>query len=124
VGPAFATAGTDFLESCVGQTATVPEFQGHPGSDTAEAAILFLKTRKIQDRPNLANKEEWGTLPLPCFSWSKTAAMTKQCAPAHCPGESTSLGSATILYGFGSFAPSDVANPTGCNAGSPFGLQE
>jgi hypothetical protein len=42
---AGSTNGTDILESYVGQSVIVPEFQRHPGNDTLLAVILFLETR-------------------------------------------------------------------------------
>jgi hypothetical protein len=38
------TTGADFLESCVGWSAIVPEFQGHSGISTFRAAISFSET--------------------------------------------------------------------------------
>jgi RNA binding exosome subunit len=41
-----ANAGTDILELCVGQSAIVPEFQGHFGNDILIAVISFSETRR------------------------------------------------------------------------------
>jgi len=71
MGPPFVTVGNDVLELCVGQTATVPEFLGHPRSNTLISAISFLKTRNIQEGPNQSNKEDWGPRSQPCFSCQK-----------------------------------------------------
>lgn len=38
------TTGTDFLESCVGRSLIIPEFQGHSGIIAFIAAISFSET--------------------------------------------------------------------------------
>jgi len=43
--PAGSTNGTDYLELCVGRSATVHNFQEYPGNDALTAEILFLDTR-------------------------------------------------------------------------------
>jgi hypothetical protein len=40
-----STIRIDFLESCVGQSVAVPEFQGHLGNNALVVAISFLETR-------------------------------------------------------------------------------
>ena len=40
-----STSGIDFLEPCVGQSVTVPEFQGHLENNTLVFGISFLDTR-------------------------------------------------------------------------------
>jgi len=39
------TSGIDFLESCVGQSVTVPEFQGHLENNALVFGNSFLDTR-------------------------------------------------------------------------------
>jgi hypothetical protein len=42
---AGSTAGNDILESYLGQSTIVPEFQGHTGNGALIAAISFSETR-------------------------------------------------------------------------------
>jgi hypothetical protein len=60
-----STARTDFLESRVGRSAIVPEFQWHPGNDALLASISFSETRRNRKGANQASKEGGG--PQPCF---------------------------------------------------------
>jgi hypothetical protein len=53
----FCYCWTDILESHVGWSVIVPEFQRHPGNDTLVAVISFLETRRNHKRPNQASKE-------------------------------------------------------------------
>jgi hypothetical protein len=61
----YAMAGTDFLESRVGQSVTAPEFQWHPKNDALLASISFSETRRNLKGPNKEGKEGGG--PQPCF---------------------------------------------------------
>jgi hypothetical protein len=61
---AGSIAGTDFLESRVGWSAIVPEFQWHAENDALLASISFSETRSLKG-PNQASKEGGG--PQPCF---------------------------------------------------------
>jgi hypothetical protein len=62
---AGSTVGTDILESGVGHSVIVPEFQTHPGNDTLLAVISFLETRRSHMGPNQVSKDGGG--PQPCF---------------------------------------------------------
>jgi hypothetical protein len=75
---AGSTSGTDFLESLIGRSTIVPEFQWHPRNDALLASTSFSETRRNRKGPNQTSKEGGG--PQPCFRWPKIAAQTKQCA--------------------------------------------
>lgn len=51
-----ATAGTDFLESHVEQSAIVPESQGLPGNNAFIAAFSFLETVRHHTGLNQTSK--------------------------------------------------------------------
>jgi hypothetical protein len=51
-----ATAGTDFLESYVEQSATVPDFQGLPGNNAFIAVFSFSETIRHHTGLNQASK--------------------------------------------------------------------
>jgi hypothetical protein len=65
-----AAAGIDILESRVGCTVIVPEFQRRPGNYTLLGVILFLETRRNHKGPNQANKEDGR--PQTCCLLAKT----------------------------------------------------
>jgi hypothetical protein len=57
------TTGTDFLESCVGWSVVLPEFQGHFGFSAFIAAIWFSETVRNYMGPVLkvaaASASQW-----------------------------------------------------------------
>jgi hypothetical protein len=65
VSSVSATAGIGFVESHVGQSAIIPEFQGYPGNNSFVAEISFLETRQNHKESNQVGKEE--REPQPCF---------------------------------------------------------
>jgi hypothetical protein len=55
---AGSTSGIDFLETCVGQSVTVPEFQGHLENNALVSGISFLDTRINYKGPNQVSEED------------------------------------------------------------------
>jgi hypothetical protein len=78
------------LKSHIGQSAIVLEYSIHPGSDALVVTISFSETRINHKAPGHSSKR--GGESQPRVSIQKIGALTKQCAPARCHGQSTSLG--------------------------------
>lgn len=96
----------------MGRSAIVPEFLGHSGYDTIEAAIV-LSERKINHNEQIQAISEGGG--TQSYFWRQKSC--SNCALALCDGLSPDTGYVIVPDVFGGLAPSDVAKAANSNAG-------